>query len=141
MGLGIGFVMPNLTTAIQNAVERNELGSATATAAFFRSLGGALGVALSGAVLGSYLKGLPAGIQATEGVAQIVGAARGATRCGPGRLPRRPVRSLRRGRCHRGHRLCHGAVPAGKAAARGARNIAEERLASSQTAPLCRPGR
>jgi EmrB/QacA subfamily drug resistance transporter len=71
MGLGIGLVMPNLTTAIQNAVERTELGGATAAAAFFRSLGGALGVALSGAVLASHLKGLPAGMQAAEGVAEI----------------------------------------------------------------------
>src|ERR1700691_645683 len=50
MGLGIGLVMPNLTTAIQNAVPRRDLGAATASAAFFRSLGGALGAALSGDV-------------------------------------------------------------------------------------------
>ena len=71
MGLGIGLVMPNLTTAIQNAVQRNELGGATATAAFFRSLGGALGVALSGAVLATHLRGLPGGLLGAEGVAQI----------------------------------------------------------------------
>ena len=73
MGLGIGFVMPNLTTAIQNAVERRELGGATATAAFFRSLGGSLGVALSGAVLATHLQGLPGGMRAAEGVARIAG--------------------------------------------------------------------
>jgi MFS family permease len=72
MGLGIGFVMPNLTTAIQNAVERSEMGGATATAAFFRSLGGAIGVALSGAVLAAHLSLLPAGLQtAGGGVAEI----------------------------------------------------------------------
>jgi EmrB/QacA subfamily drug resistance transporter len=58
MGLGIGLVMPNLTTAIQNAVPRQDLGAATASAAFFRSLGGALGAALSGAVLAAHLHGL-----------------------------------------------------------------------------------
>ena len=63
IGLGIGFVMPNLTTAIQNSVERSDLGAATAAAAFFRSLGGALGVALSGAVLAAHLSGLPAALQ------------------------------------------------------------------------------
>ncbi len=74
MGLGIGFVMPNLTTAIQNAVERSELGGATATAAFFRSLGSAIGVALSGAVLAMHLHLLPAGLQAAGGgVAEIAG--------------------------------------------------------------------
>ena len=72
MGLGIGLVMPNLTTAIQNGVERSELGAATATAAFFRSLGGAMGVALSGAVLANHLYGLPGGLQdAGNGVAAI----------------------------------------------------------------------
>jgi MFS family permease len=57
MGLGIGLVMPNLTTAIQNAVPRRDLGAATAAAAFFRSLGGALGAALAGAVLAAHLQG------------------------------------------------------------------------------------
>jgi MFS family permease len=57
MGFGIGFVMPNLTTAIQNAVERRDLGAATSASAFLRSLGGALGVALSGAILTTHLHG------------------------------------------------------------------------------------
>ena len=57
MGFGIGFVMPNLTTAIQNAVERRDLGVATSASAFLRSLGGALGVALSGAILTTRLHG------------------------------------------------------------------------------------
>jgi len=71
MGLGIGFVMPNLTTAIQNAVGRSELGGATAAAAFFRSLGGAVGVAAAGAALASRLSVLPSSMQAAGGVLQI----------------------------------------------------------------------
>jgi hypothetical protein len=55
MGLGIGLVMPNLTTAIQNTAPRQDLGAAAASAAFFRSLGGALGAAQAGAVLASNL--------------------------------------------------------------------------------------
>jgi EmrB/QacA subfamily drug resistance transporter len=55
LGLGLGLVMPNLTTAIQNAVEPSDLGVATSAASFFRSLGGALGVALSGAWMTSQL--------------------------------------------------------------------------------------
>ena len=74
MGLGIGFVMPNLTTAIQNGVERSEMGAATATAAFFRSLGAALGVALSGAVLASHLHLLPAGLSAAGSGAGAIGS-------------------------------------------------------------------
>ena len=49
LGVGLGLVMPNLVTAIQNAVPPEDLGVATSAASFFRSLGGALGVALSGA--------------------------------------------------------------------------------------------
>jgi len=72
MGLGIGLVMPNLTTAIQNAVPRHDLGAATAAAAFFRSLGSALGAALAGAVLTAHLYGLTKGAgDLSGGVAQI----------------------------------------------------------------------
>ena len=55
VGLGVGFVMPNLTTAIQNAVSRDTMGVATSGTAFFRSLGAALGVALAGAALNMQL--------------------------------------------------------------------------------------
>jgi MFS family permease len=51
LGCGLGLVMPNLTTAIQNSVERSDLGVATSVSGFVRSLGGALGVAVAGAVV------------------------------------------------------------------------------------------
>ncbi len=51
LGCGLGLVMPNLTVAIQNSVERKNLGVATSVSAFIRSLGGALGVAISGTVV------------------------------------------------------------------------------------------
>ncbi len=50
-GAGLGLVMPNLTVAIQNAVAPETLGVATSAVSFFRSLGGAFGVALSGSLL------------------------------------------------------------------------------------------
>jgi hypothetical protein len=56
LGLGIGVTFPNLTTAIQNAVDRADLGAATAMSAFFRSLGGAIGVALAGAIMTARLR-------------------------------------------------------------------------------------
>jgi EmrB/QacA subfamily drug resistance transporter len=49
-GLGFGMVTQVLVTAVQNAVERRELGIATATVGFFRALGGAVGAAVLGAV-------------------------------------------------------------------------------------------
>jgi len=51
LGAGLGLVMPTNIVAIQNAVERSEMGIATAATSFFRTLGSALGVALSGAIM------------------------------------------------------------------------------------------
>lgn len=50
-GTGIGLVMQVLVLATQNAVEPEDLGVATSGATFFRSLGGAMGVAVFGALL------------------------------------------------------------------------------------------
>jgi EmrB/QacA subfamily drug resistance transporter len=49
-GLGFGMVTQILVVAVQNSVERRELGVATATTGFFRALGGAIGAAVLGAV-------------------------------------------------------------------------------------------
>jgi len=51
LGTGMGMGMPNLTTAVQNAVVHRELGAATGAVSFVRSLGGALGVAASGTIM------------------------------------------------------------------------------------------
>jgi EmrB/QacA subfamily drug resistance transporter len=49
-GLGFGLVTQVLVTAVQNSVDRRELGIATATTGFFRALGGGVGAAVLGAV-------------------------------------------------------------------------------------------
>ncbi len=49
-GLGFGMVTQILIVAVQNSVDRRELGVATATTSFFRALGGAIGAAVLGAV-------------------------------------------------------------------------------------------
>ncbi len=61
LGCGFGLVMPNLVVALQNAVTAKEQGAATATGAFFRSLGGTLGVALAGAIMAGRLNRAAAG--------------------------------------------------------------------------------
>ncbi|MBL6456434.1 MFS transporter [Belnapia sp. T6] len=61
LGLGMGMGMPNLTTAVQNAVPYGELGAATGAMAFLRSMGGAVGVAVSGAILSGRLAAAGAG--------------------------------------------------------------------------------
>lgn len=57
VGLGIGSIMPTSTLASQNAVEWHELGVASSTVTFFRTLGGVIGLAAFGAVLNSGLTG------------------------------------------------------------------------------------
>lgn len=53
-GLGLGALFPTLTVCVQNAVNPRDMGAATATLAFVRSLGSALGVAVFGAVIFAY---------------------------------------------------------------------------------------
>lgn len=55
LGAGLGLVMPNMTIAVQNALPPARRGVGTAMLAFFRSLGGLLGVAASGAMLAHQL--------------------------------------------------------------------------------------
>jgi EmrB/QacA subfamily drug resistance transporter len=54
-GVGFGMVSQVLTIAIQNAVERRDLGIATASANLFRALGGSVGVAVFGAIFAGRL--------------------------------------------------------------------------------------
>ncbi|WP_051706689.1 MDR family MFS transporter [Nocardioides aequoreus] len=51
MGIGTGALMQNLVLVVQNTVDVTEVGAAGGVVTFFRSLGGAVGVAGLGAVL------------------------------------------------------------------------------------------
>jgi EmrB/QacA subfamily drug resistance transporter len=51
IGAGLGMTMQNLVLSVQNQVRPQELGVASSTVSFFRSLGGAIGVSALGAVL------------------------------------------------------------------------------------------
>lgn len=55
VGLGIGMCMPNFTLAVQNAVDPADLGVGTSGITFFRSLGGAVGLAVFGSVFAARL--------------------------------------------------------------------------------------
>jgi len=54
-GLGLGLAMMTIVTPVQNAVEFRDMGVTTSTITFLRSLGGAIGVALFGAIMNSRL--------------------------------------------------------------------------------------
>jgi EmrB/QacA subfamily drug resistance transporter len=51
VGIGVGMSMQNLVLAVQNSVQLKDIGAASSTVAFFRSLGGTIGVSVLGAVL------------------------------------------------------------------------------------------
>jgi EmrB/QacA subfamily drug resistance transporter len=75
MGLGLGPSIPLFTLAIQNAVQPQKIGVATASATFFRQMGSTIGVAILGSVfanvvandltprMDSIKAGLPAAVQ------------------------------------------------------------------------------
>ena len=57
LGLGMGMIMQVLILAVQNSVDYEHLGVATSGATLFRAIGGALGVALFGAIFAHGLAG------------------------------------------------------------------------------------
>jgi len=58
MGAGVGMVMQNLVLIVQNDVDPRQIGVASAGVAFFRTLGGTIGVSALGALLTSRLASL-----------------------------------------------------------------------------------
>ncbi|MEO7126299.1 MAG: MDR family MFS transporter [Nakamurella sp.] len=55
LGVGIGLVMQVMVLITQNSVKQSDLGVATSSVSFFRSVGGAVGVAVFGALFTSHL--------------------------------------------------------------------------------------
>jgi len=69
MGLGLGITMPVYVIAVQNAVPYSIMGIATSTNQFFRSIGGAFGLAIAGSVMNNsfateFMGGLPPEVSA-----------------------------------------------------------------------------
>jgi hypothetical protein len=62
MGLGLGGNMQPMITAVQNAVSPREIGVATSSVTFFRSMGGTLGTAIFLSVLFNVLPGKISGV-------------------------------------------------------------------------------
>ncbi|MFI0090603.1 MFS transporter [Streptomyces bobili] len=66
LGLGVGMMMQNLVLSTQNQVAPGDLGAASSTVTFFRSLGGAMGVSALGAVMANRI-----GDYAKDGIAGL----------------------------------------------------------------------
>ena len=66
VGIGLGCIFPVVTTAVQNAVAREQIGTATAAGLMFRQVGGSLAVALYGAL---FAGGMARALDGVPGVA------------------------------------------------------------------------
>jgi EmrB/QacA subfamily drug resistance transporter len=78
LGLGLGSTLQNLVLAVQNQVSPRELGAATSSVSFFRTLGGTIGVSALGAVLAG---------QVGHHIAEKLGATTGGALSRPAELP------------------------------------------------------
>jgi EmrB/QacA subfamily drug resistance transporter len=72
IGAGVGMTLQNFVLVVQNTVPLSDIGAASATVSFFRSLGGTVGVAVLGAVLARQVA-----TQSSKGVAVAYGTATG----------------------------------------------------------------
>ena len=55
LGVGVGALVQNIVLAVQNTVDVSQVGATSAAVSFFRSLGGAVGVSVLGAVLANHV--------------------------------------------------------------------------------------
>lgn len=78
LGCGAGLCIPNLTAGVQNAVEPGQIGAATATLGFGRSLGGSIGVAMAGGVVAAQVARTLGHAPAAMDVKGLVGRGEGA---------------------------------------------------------------
>lgn len=67
LGLGLGASFPAVLVSVQNSAPSGDLGTATASIMFFRSLGGAVGVAAFGALVIGLLASQAGGVDAAHG--------------------------------------------------------------------------
>jgi predicted MFS family arabinose efflux permease len=79
LGVGIGLVMQVMVLAMQNSVDPRDMGVATSSATFFRSMGGTFGTAIFGTVLANRLASelaqrLPAGALHGINPSQLTGS-------------------------------------------------------------------
>ena len=148
-GAGLGLTMQVVVTAVQNSVDRRHMGVATASVTFFRSMGGAIGMALFGAILNTRLpqhlnEVVPAQAQAQLGracgsvndVTAIQGAARAGQGLGAGGLHPGDGRRVPDRRAVHGGGLHHRPDHAGEAAAGPARRPSAASTSDAERAEL-----
>jgi MFS family permease len=76
IGLGLGFVLPVYTVAVQNALPYNRLGVVTSSVQFSRSIGSTIGISVLGAIVANVFASSYAAAQAqSPGLKRVLDAA------------------------------------------------------------------
>jgi EmrB/QacA subfamily drug resistance transporter len=88
LGLGMGMIIQVMVLAVQNSVPHRDLGTATATESFTRSMGGAFGVAVFGAILTNRLSHNLAALLPASAAGGSLGS--GSLTAGPAAIRRLP---------------------------------------------------
>jgi EmrB/QacA subfamily drug resistance transporter len=78
VGMGVGMTLQNFVLAVQNSVPLKDIGAASSTVTFFRSLGGTVGVSVLGAVLARQVQDQVARDMASAGLSVGAGGTGGA---------------------------------------------------------------
>ncbi|MEV6592570.1 MFS transporter [Streptomyces acidicola] len=74
VGMGVGMTLQNFVLAVQNSVPLKDIGAASSTVTFFRSLGGTVGVSVLGALLARQVQDQVARDMASAGLSGEAGA-------------------------------------------------------------------
>lgn len=77
LGFGMGLIFPMITTSVQSAVPREQMGTATAAGILLRQMGSSLGIAFFGAIFGMRLG------EALAAMPDVAGALGGGSELGP----------------------------------------------------------
>ncbi len=74
MGFGMGFSIPAFLIAVQSTVDRSQLGTATSVLQFSRSIGGAFGIGVMGAILSAIVVAhlVAAGLDASTSLNSLI---------------------------------------------------------------------
>ena len=89
LGFGLGLILQVLVIAVQNSADYADLGTATSSVTFFRTIGGSFGVAIFGSIFSSRLAANLAA--ALHGTALPPGFSAGAAQANPAALKRLPA--------------------------------------------------
>ena len=91
-GLGMGLLQPVYTLAVQNVAPRRQMGAATSSTIFFRSIGSTVGVAAFGSIMltryHTRVRAVDAGARARGGAAVLLRIRCCSSRCGRRSKPR-----------------------------------------------------